>query len=752
MTHPANLSRELAAPSSRTEARSACGNDTNLLTVMSDFDNKNVVAPAYNSCAAEPINAGLNIANGVSRGGEFIANKFGADFQAPQLHIQEMDAGKPKDGSAEFFVQQASSTAGSLLVYAMAGKLAGKSMRSAAGLLPLETGSKSVQRVSAFAHAAAHDTRVATVLGATAYATIKDTKEGESHLSNGLGTFVGFTAFEGGNSFINPRANKLGQFGQRFMVGYAGGVAQANASSLVQNHCLDKTGSQASGLSGGFMNALLPSCHKTIDAASSWSHPSSRAVPTSLESNARCAKAAGPEFFSQPARTSNPVMPVEETVAKIKTFEVRQAQKVPKFEGSLDGSPVGENNGTSDSARASLTPRAADQIHSARCPLLDPDVIKGAIDKLSAVDWKRKGELHEQNAELNQRIMTAETDFQNASGNKIAPYALLSNAQIERLLVNASPELKICLIRLGELKNEQRIVHDEARKIWTTEQTALSKIFCPLKMFPPEVTLRPASEADHRYSAAYSSGTGKVEIFDLNGVDKASPEFLQNMMHEFTHYEQDWLQVRRLADRLKIGQDYSGNDLLNLRKLYEKERGVELDSRLANKVLDARQGMALSETEGQRADDLFKSFRQSLGDIDRRERIEQFERFLMLPQELKHYGIYSLLGEDATVWDKHIVESFGYMPDGLDTYLRTFKTELHDKVISGCEAPFTPSQAKVIDQVTSCFEREVDAHSKDGVLNPDVKYQLYRQYMHERESWDVDDRTFQTALSKGAQK
>ncbi len=228
---------------------------------------KIALAPAVNSLAIEPVNVGANVVNGVLELGTWATNKVsGANYQAPQVgKLSEMDTGtKPHEGSGAAISQQVFGTAGSFIAYAVAGKVAGKLMRAGGELMPLEMEIKNL-KVGALARSVAQDRRVATVLGATAYAGLKDTKEGESHLSNAASTFIGFTAFEAGNSlFVDQRASALARTGQRFTVGAFGGYAQANTASIIQEHKFVKVDAGTM-ISGGVLNALMPAGHRAVD-------------------------------------------------------------------------------------------------------------------------------------------------------------------------------------------------------------------------------------------------------------------------------------------------------------------------------------------------------------------------------------------------------------------------------------------------------------------------------------------------------
>ena len=239
----------------------------NLLNIV-DGVKKNALAPAANSFLVEPTNVAVNVANGVLKGGAWLVNKVAKTSYAPELpKAGEFEVGKPDKGGLGFYSQQIFGTAGSFLAYAVAGKMAGRVMRTAGELAPLEWEIKNL-RVGSGARAFAQDTRIASVVGATAYAGLKDPKDGESRFSNAASTLIGFSTFEIGNAhLISPNAPVAFRLGERFFVGNLGGAAQTNVASLIQQHTFaDKDSTLSGGLGGGFLNLLVPRGRVAIES------------------------------------------------------------------------------------------------------------------------------------------------------------------------------------------------------------------------------------------------------------------------------------------------------------------------------------------------------------------------------------------------------------------------------------------------------------------------------------------------------
>jgi hypothetical protein len=263
------------------------GNHTNLLDIWSDVK-KNALAPAYNSMAIEPLNVAGNIVNGVSDAGTWALNKLsGSNHQALQVgKAHEMEVGKVEKNSWGSWSQQICGTAGSFLAYAVAGKVAGRAMRVGGDLMPAELAINDL-RLGVAVRSVAQDQRAATIIGATAYAGLKDPKEGESRASNMTSTFVGFSFYEAGNSyFVNPKGSALLRLGQRSAVGFAGGAAQGDIASLVQTGKPADLGANfSSGIAGGVLNALMPTGRHIVDSAVE--NPLFKSVPHVTEATGR---------------------------------------------------------------------------------------------------------------------------------------------------------------------------------------------------------------------------------------------------------------------------------------------------------------------------------------------------------------------------------------------------------------------------------------------------------------------------------
>lgn len=290
-----------------TPGASATG--ANLLDII-DSIKTNALAPAANGLLIEPGNAILNVVNGVIDVGTATLNKaLGKDFSPPESpKIPQFEVENAAPGTIAAYSQQLSETAGSVLAYAAASKLAGGALRGAGQLVSLDLTLGGIKTGGAI-RALAQDSRFATVVGGTAYAAAKDTRDGETHTSNAVGALVGFSFFEAGNTLIKPGGALSEKFMQRYVVGSVGGVLQANASSLwLTGKGADLVTAQSAALSGGLLNALLPAGHGAIDGIAE--HPSIGARPNLSEAAARLhAKSAAllPESFApEPGSWADP--------------------------------------------------------------------------------------------------------------------------------------------------------------------------------------------------------------------------------------------------------------------------------------------------------------------------------------------------------------------------------------------------------------------------------------------------------------
>jgi hypothetical protein len=283
---PAELaSRPSDAQPPTTNATAEAEHRTNLLDIVGAVE-KNAIAPALNSFAIEPVNAGINVANGISDLGTMAVNKIaGSNYKAPELSkVREFETEKAESGLG-YYSQQICGTAGSFLVYAVAGKLAAPVLRGLGEVAPIGLELQGL-KVGAAVRSVAQDTRVASVLGAATYAALKDPKDGESRASNFASTMVGFAAFEAGGRFVNSGQSMLSRMGKRYMVGSIGGALQANATSLVLEHKMaggDAIASSA--LASGLLNTLLPTGKRMVDHAAEG--PVLNGLPKVQEATAR---------------------------------------------------------------------------------------------------------------------------------------------------------------------------------------------------------------------------------------------------------------------------------------------------------------------------------------------------------------------------------------------------------------------------------------------------------------------------------
>ncbi len=111
-------------------------------------------------------------------------------------------------------------------------------------------------------------------------------------------------------------------------------------------------------------------------------------------------------------------------------------------------------------------------------------------------------------------------------------------------------------------------------------------------------------------NAAYRLGKGIVVMKPDTKFASSKAALIdraRSMLHELAHMEQDTLSIRRLADNLGIGKTCDDKQLEALQKAYNTAYpGHELDGDFARRVLALRNGVPLTKSEEQRADQLMK--------------------------------------------------------------------------------------------------------------------------------------------------
>jgi hypothetical protein len=170
--------------------------------------------------------------------------------------------------SADWAVQNISSTAGALTSFVVAGKFAGAGLRAIGEELAAKGAAARVLSSEG----------TAQVLGAGGYEALKDPKSGETRLGNTIGTMAGFAVFAGGNHFIDQNlglqsgAMRLGLSATgRVAVGALGGGLSYDANNLTnslvtgQDNQSNWQGRLSAMASGGLMNVALPALQHGAD-------------------------------------------------------------------------------------------------------------------------------------------------------------------------------------------------------------------------------------------------------------------------------------------------------------------------------------------------------------------------------------------------------------------------------------------------------------------------------------------------------
>jgi hypothetical protein len=110
------------------------------------------------------------------------------------------------------------------------------------------------------------------------------------------------------------------------------------------------------------------------------------------------------------------------------------------------------------------------------------------------------------------------------------------------------------------------------------------------------------------YNGTHFAGRAHIWFGAKNVVQPGpSPFLVEVARHEFKHFEQDVLCLRKLADELNIGRRPTKDQAERLTHLYKQRSGNELSDHLLTDVMQIRDGQKLSAAEQKRADKLLES-------------------------------------------------------------------------------------------------------------------------------------------------
>ena len=202
-----------------------------------DWFGANFVNPLVNTLCVEPANA---ITQTVER----------AAGQLPFHRVEPLpvpDTSK-RPISTELVSQSVACAIGSVGPYALAGMLAGNAMRCAGAALKTE---------GAIATFAQND-KVAQIVGAGVYDGMKETRQGETHLRNGIAGAASFAVLE--YSRVDPRASLIGRSLDRFSSGFVGSLTHVAISrpDVFSLKAPSDINISSSLLTGALINVLLP--------------------------------------------------------------------------------------------------------------------------------------------------------------------------------------------------------------------------------------------------------------------------------------------------------------------------------------------------------------------------------------------------------------------------------------------------------------------------------------------------------------
>lgn len=210
----------------------------------------NLVNPFVESAIVEPANG---LANGI--------NKLSQRHVIG--HLPDLEIDKSSDYSAEFWAQSVAGALGSVLPYALAGKLTGGYLRGWGAALNLKG---LAARVAASEH-------TAQILGGATYDGLKDLHAGETRLGNAAGAALSFSIYELSGS-SSTRLSPLRRLGWRFATGASaasGQYALAHGAEVCRGKADVRHELIRAAVSGAVLGATLPavqeSAHKAEDRA-----------------------------------------------------------------------------------------------------------------------------------------------------------------------------------------------------------------------------------------------------------------------------------------------------------------------------------------------------------------------------------------------------------------------------------------------------------------------------------------------------
>ncbi len=299
---------------------------------------------------------------------------------------------------------------------------------------------------------------------------------------------------------------------------------------------------------------------------------------------------------------------------------------------------------------------------------------------------------------------------------------------------------------LGEYHQylEQKAVADKVateyntimqERLKTVENTV--KKYCQELGIPaPKLTLLEPS-ARQITLGNYSAGNGEIGIHAglLRDRSGPNPEFIDTLLHELGHLEQDTLAIRRLADELKIGKDATAKEIEALKKLHAERYQLdvfetETDSAFFETVLKERQGVPLTAGQAARADTMIDAFRQLSEHHIEQARLYIFADRMKEAVELLRKGAPNAAfigGDDRMERAKKFLRT-EELPIGLENAIKEWETATQSKAENRVEldkkiAKELAAECKIL------YEETAQKANKE-----------YRRLAHEIETWDIGAR------------
>ncbi len=253
---------------------------------------------------------------------------------------------------------------------------------------------------------------------------------------------------------------------------------------------------------------------------------------------------------------------------------------------------------------------------------------------------------------------------------------------------------------------------------------------------------RPKFQISHheRGSASFKFDQNQLSM-SASSLAKDFAEIPNMAYHEITHAEQSNLVIRRIADKLGIGQTADSTQLAALLKSLKQDAGVTIsDNNYLLESLRLRNGMRLAPEEAQRADQLAKSFKgldSDFGNNDRRHAHEMI-KILKASGDEPFAELMRTQGLARELSGK----GYWFGREGAPAQAQKIAGDWQN---SGVMEGFTSEQERTaMEQVRRILVQRIDEINADEM----TRFVNYRTSLHEVEAYEAGDLLASNAVLK----